>query len=257
MTVSKPIVRNDHRHGRRDSSRRDAAKAILELAQQQRRHDGEDDESSSCNASTLRHQALIRPTSMRMETIQQLYHQGRETSSNSNMRHRRLVVLQRPWMALHRQGIMPQAILPPERPIAPASVIIHSDEKEGKETCTAHYRPEDSTSTNREMPPLLFRNYKDASAAEDPSPTRGIAGDIGNISSARCTFKPLALPPRLPLVMERRLQNQNSHHSPASFAKPLLTGRLPPVMAAKYCLAKPPSLIKVPNAVKYPRPSKD
>lgn len=212
--------------GRGDTSVRDAARAILELAQPNH----VPAESPRCNDQSPKTKSAVRkgePTHQRL---------GMRSGSCVVMRQSRVV--HRPNVILVR-SMVPQPIRPLDSSFASFPAVIPIDDMEKDENCTLQYRPEDSRECDSDsrFPPIQFRNYKEDSH---------IPGDIGNIATAPLVGKPLSRPPRLPFL------GRQNHFSPASFSKSVL--REP---KAK-CLSRPPSLIhKIPTTVKFPRPSKD
>ncbi|KAG7345619.1 hypothetical protein IV203_033150 [Nitzschia inconspicua] len=218
MAISKRLQDDSKR---RETSVRDAARAILELA---RPHQNES------SASNDREQRVEGGTS-------------RRSRDNRLTRER---VVQRSKMML-RRGTLPQAIVPLERSIAMFPVVIPDDGADRDERCSLRYHQEESnegdngTIVSNRLPLIEFRNYREGGACSR------LPGDINTVVCSPSIGKPLAPPPRLQLVAK----NRQKHTSPTSVCK-VGTG-----VSMTKCLAKPPSLFKIPMRVKYQRPSKD
>jgi hypothetical protein len=220
MAVSRHCRTND---GRVDASLRNAARAILDLAQTHSPPEYNDRKK--------------RPEQKSVVKREPIYHR-----SDTSMRRYRVVV--------RRAAVVPVApplILPLER--NNATLVPNDDGADPDEENTYHRRlgelidRQKDVNVNRcysgkNVPPIHVRNYQRHDSH--------VTGDIGNISSCPIVGRPLSLPPRLPIV-----GCKNRLDFPTSFRK-IAAG----VQLGK-CLSQPPSLISLPKTIEFPRSIKD
>jgi hypothetical protein len=211
MAVARRCSNED---GRVDTSLRNAARAILDLAQPHGQREYNDRQRRPEYKSVVKREPM---------------HHRRGTS----MRRYRVVV-RRPSVV----PVAPQPFLPLE--FNNATVIPNDDEVDPEEEDAHHHCLQElesnqkngssccsGSSSNNNFPPIQFRNYSHESKGSHNT------CDIGNIASCPMVGKPLSLPPRLPYV---RCTNVVGIQFGTSLS-----------------LSQPPSLIKLPKTIEFPR----